>query len=275
MTPPALGAHTTVEQVVREQLLKAVGGWRGAVEAAVPLIAFVVALRVLPAGDDAEQPLVPALVVAGVIMAVIMAIRLAQRQTLQYVFGGVFALALSAAFALSTGDPKAIALPGILINAGVGAVYLLSVIIGWPAIGFVYGAALQDLTGWQRSPGLRSLFTKITAVLLANYVIRVAVQLPLYLAEAPLEVQLGAKLALGWPLLAAGVVIIGILLARGNTPIDREALLVAERSDHSEHSRHSDRSLGRSSEDGSGLPPEHPVQDRLGDVPAAGHDQHP
>jgi hypothetical protein len=91
-------------------------------------------------------------------------------------------------------------------------------------------------------------------VLLANYVIRVAVQLPLDLAKAPLEVQIGVKLALGWPLLAAGVVVIGILLARGNTPIDQQALVASEPQAPSD---------------------EDAVQDGLRDVPAAGHHEHP
>ncbi len=218
--PQVLATHTTVEGVVRAELLRALGGWRGAVETALPIIAFLVALRTLPADGD-DQPLRPALLVAAVVMVVIVGLRLLQRQTLQYVFGGVFGLAIAAAFALATGDPKAIALPGILYNAGLGVLYLTSMIVRWPAVGFLYGAVRQDLTGWRAEPGVVSLFQKITGVLLLNYALRVAVQLPLYLASAPLELQLGVKLALGWPLLGVSVVVIGVILARGNTPITR------------------------------------------------------
>ena len=217
-TPGDAPGHTTVEAVVRAELLKALGGWRGAVEAALPIIAFLVAFRTLPYADTSSA-LRPAVGGAGVVMVAIVVLRLVQRQTLQYAFAGVVGLAVAAAFALATGDPNAIALPGILYNAALGVLYLVSMLVRWPAVGFLYGAVRQDLTGWRHEPGVVALFQKITGVLLVNYVLRVAIQLPLYLAAAPLEVQLGAKLALGWPLLGVSVILIGVILARGNTPI--------------------------------------------------------
>ncbi len=218
MSSTLLSGHTTVESVVRAELLRAMGGWRGAVEAALPIIAFLVAFRTWPVSEP-DDALRPALAVAGVVMAVIVVTRLIQRETLQYAFAGVAGLAIAAGFALATGDPKAIALPGILYNAALGAVFLASILTRWPAVGFVYGAARQDLTGWRHEPGVVRLFQKITAILMANYLVRVAVQLPLYLAAAPLEIQLGVKLVLGWPMVGLSVILIGILLARGNTPL--------------------------------------------------------
>ena len=41
-----MSTPTTVEEVVRTELLRALGGWRGTLEAAVPILLFVVALAV-------------------------------------------------------------------------------------------------------------------------------------------------------------------------------------------------------------------------------------
>ena len=49
---PAPASVTTVEAVVRAQLAKALGGRRGMVEAAVPTIAFTVAVADHPGAAD-------------------------------------------------------------------------------------------------------------------------------------------------------------------------------------------------------------------------------
>ncbi len=210
----ATTAHTTVEQVVREQLLRALGGWRGTAEAAVPIVAF---LAVFALRDDLTE----ALLAAGAVMGVLVVVRLAQGQTLQHVFSGVLGLAIAAALALRTGEASDVFLPGIIYNAVLAVGFAASMLLGWPVVGFLFGAVTGDLTGWRARPGVRLLFQKLTAVLLANYVIRVVVQLPLYLAGS-VYVLGTAKIVLGWPLLAVSVVVIGALLAAGRTPLQED-----------------------------------------------------
>lgn len=207
-------APTTVEEVVRTELLKALGGWRGTLEAAVPILAFVVCWTLT---DDLST----SIIVAGAGMAVFVVLRLLQRQTLVHVLSGVLGLVIAAVVATRTGNASDFFLPGILYNAALAVVFSLSMVTGWPVVGFLFGAVTGDPTGWRRRRGVRVLFQKLTAVLLANYVIRVVVQLPLYLSGS--VVALGvSKIALGWPLLGASVLVIGALLAAGRTPLTDE-----------------------------------------------------
>lgn len=218
-TAPAAGpagGPTTVEEVVRAELLRALGGWRGTLEAAVPILAFVVAWTL-------TDQLRTSIVVAAAAMAVFVVVRLLQRQTLVHVSSGVLGLVVAAVVASRTGNASDFFLPGILYNAGLGVVFAASMLAGWPVVGFMFGAVTGDVTGWRDRRGVRRLFQKLTAVLLANYVLRVVVQLPLYLSGSVVALGI-SKLALGWPLLGVSVLAIGALLAAGRTPLTPEDL---------------------------------------------------
>ncbi len=207
-------APTTVEEVVRTELLKALGGWRGTLEAAVPILLFVVSWTL-------TEQLRTSIVVSAVGLGVFVLLRLLQRQTLVHVLSGVMGLVVAAVVATRTGNASDFFLPGILYNAALAVVFGVSMVTGWPVVGFLFGAVTGDPTGWRRRRGVRLLFQKLTAILLANYLIRVVVQLPLYLAGS--VVVLGAsKIVLGWPLLGVSVLAIGALLAAGRTPLTDE-----------------------------------------------------
>jgi hypothetical protein len=205
-----------VEEVVRTELLRALGGWRGTLEAAVPILLFVVAWTT-------TDRLRTSIAVAAAGMAFFVVLRLVQRQTLVHVTSGVLGLVIAAAVASRTGNASDFFLPGILYNAGLAVVFGASMLLGWPVVGFMFGAVTGDVTGWRSRRGVRRLFHKLTAVLLANYVIRVVVQLPLYLSGSVVALGI-SKVALGWPLLGISVVAIGALLAAGRTPLTDEDL---------------------------------------------------
>lgn len=222
--PPAAAvaevpAPTTVEELVRAQLLQALGGWRGTVEAALPILAFLAVWwwRGEFVGD--EDALRQSLVAAGAVMLVLVLVRVVQRQTLQHVLSGVIGLAIAAVLALRTGNASDVFLPGILYNLVLAVVFGLSVVLRWPVLGLAYGALTGDVTGWRSRPEVVRLFQRLTAVFVASYAVRVVVQLPLYLADSVTLLGI-AKLVMGWPLLALVVVVIGGMLARGRTPIE-------------------------------------------------------
>jgi hypothetical protein len=65
--------------------------------------------------------------------------------------------------------------------------------------------------------------SRLTLVLAVPYVLRFALQLPLFLAGQ--VVWLGvAKVVLGWPLLIAALAVIGLMLSKGRTPIEDSVL---------------------------------------------------
>jgi hypothetical protein len=201
-----------VEEIVRHELAKSLGGMRGMVEGAAPFVAFTVAW-VLTRGLG--YSLLAALGVA-VVFAII---RLLQRQSLKFVLQAVIPTAIAALVASRTGRAEDVFLPGILYNGVLAVVAVGSVALRGPLVGFLYGAAVGDPTGWRRDRGLVRMTGRLTLVLAVPYLTRFAVQLPLFLAGNVVWLAV-AKVALGWPLLVAALFVIGLLLSRGRTPIE-------------------------------------------------------
>ena len=204
----------TVEEVIRHRLSSALGGLRGSLETTLPMVAFVV---VWMWRDDPQV----ALVSAAVLTVAFAVARVAQRQTVQYVVSSVVATAIAAFFALRTGNAEDAFLPGILASIGWGLAALASVVLRWPMIGFMVGAAdpgaREDPFRWRRDPGIVRVCQRLTLVLVALYAVRVVVMLPLYLAENVALLSV-AKVALGWPAWAAALAVMGWMLVRGSTP---------------------------------------------------------
>ena len=221
---PATGAERPqfryVEELVRHELGRTLGGPRGMVEAALPFVGFTAAWVL-------SRALYPALGVALGIALVLAVVRLVQRSSLKFVAQAVVPTAIAAFIATRTGRAEDVFLPGILYNGALALLSLLTVAVRRPLVGFVVGAALEDPTGWIRDRALVRMSTRLTLVLAVPYVLRFVVQLPLFLAGE--VVWLGvAKVVLGWPLLVAALFVIGVLLSRGRTPIEDSSVRSAE-----------------------------------------------
>ncbi|QDP96594.1 DUF3159 domain-containing protein [Microlunatus elymi] len=208
-----LQQYDYVEQYVRAELSRTLGGARGMIEGALPFVGFTVAWMI-------TSRLSWSLGVAVAVALVLAAIRLIQKQSLRYVAQAVVPTAIAAVIAARTGRAQDAFLPGILYNGLLAVISIITIAIGKPLVGFILGAAMGDPTGWSKDRGLVKMMTKLTAVLAVPYLLRFVIQLPIYLTDH--VVLLGvAKLVLGWPLLALALVIMGVMLSRGRTPIDR------------------------------------------------------
>lgn len=204
-------AETTVEAEVRAKFASLLGGLRGGVETALPIAAFTVAYVV----TDEVRP--AAALGVGAALA-LWGLRLVRRSSTHFVRQGLFGMMVAAVIALATGRAETAFLPGIIQSAVWAAVLVGSVLVRRPVAGFVIGAVLGDVTGWRTDPAIVRLGTRLTLVLAAPMLVRVAVQYPLFLAG---EVGwLGAtRIALGWPLHVATLAVIAAMLARGHTPV--------------------------------------------------------
>ncbi|GAA2316112.1 DUF3159 domain-containing protein [Nonomuraea roseoviolacea subsp. roseoviolacea] len=209
-------AHDTVEAAVRAQLAKAFGGVRGIIEAAVPTAAFTLAWIT-------TEELKLSLIISVSLSVLLLLVRVLQRSTPQFVINSLIGIAIGAFFASRTGDAKDYFLPGILWNGAYAVAMLLSIVARWPVVGFLIGSVTGDPTGWRQDPGVVRLCSRLTWLLLIPCVVRVAVQLPVYLfgggdeAVAALGV---AKIAMGWPLQIAALAAMVWMLGRGRTPIN-------------------------------------------------------
>lgn len=217
-------AHPTVEALIRHRLGEALGGLRGSLETALPMLAFVISW-------SATRDRTLALGTAAGLTLVLGAARLVQRQSLQFVLGSLLATALAAFFALRSGDAEDAFLPGILTSVAWLVGSLLSVLVRWPVIGLMVGAADQsalaagDPFRWRRNAAAVRVCSRLTLVLVAVYAIRVLIMGPLYLADHVAGLTI-AKVVLGWPLWAGAVAVMGTMLVKGHTPIDPDDELV-------------------------------------------------
>ncbi|WP_432513911.1 DUF3159 domain-containing protein [Kineococcus sp. SYSU DK001] len=206
-----MSAPQTVEELVRQRLSAALGGWRGMVDSAVAPLAFLV-------GWLTTRDLLVSVGASIAVMLVALVVRIARRETLQFAVGGILVTAVAAFIASRTGRAQDVFLPGILLNLALSVVFVVSMVTRWPVVGFLVGAVTEEPTAWRRDRGIVSLCQKLTGLLLAGYLVRVAVQLPLYLAGNTTALAV-TKLALGWPLLLLGIVVAGVMLLKGRTPL--------------------------------------------------------
>lgn len=217
----------TVESVVRAQLAKALGGKRGMLEAAVPTITFTIAYLT-------TKDLRGALLLSVGTALVLLLVRLVQRSSVQFVVNSLVGIAIGALFAWrsaqaggdSSDNALAYFLPGILYNAGYAVAMVLSIVVRWPLVGFMVGSVAGDPTAWRRDPQVVRLCRNLTWMLVLPCVVRVAVQLPVYLAGRAAEdagtliAVLGvSKIVMGWPLQLAALAGMVWLLARNHTPV--------------------------------------------------------
>jgi hypothetical protein len=228
-TSPTTG---TVEEVVRGQLAKALGGRRGMLEAAVPTAAFTVLFLT-------THELKPSILVAVGLAAVLLVVRLVQRSSPQFVVNSLFGIGIGALFAWRAarggGDANdqalAYFLPGILYNLAYSVVMTFTILIRWPVVGFLVGSVTGDPTAWHADRGIVRLCSRLTWLLVLPCVVRVVAQGPVYLAgrndwwdrDAAVATLGVMKLAMGWPLQVAALTAMVWLLSRNKTPVDDSA----------------------------------------------------
>ncbi len=198
---------------MRARVAQQLGGLRGAVEAVLPFAVFTLIFVI-------SEELRLSVIVSVAAAVVMFVTRLAQGSTTQFVRNGLIGIGLGALFATLSGRAESAFLPGIIQSAAWAVGLTVSILVRWPAVGFLIGSILGDPTSWRDNPAIVRLSNRLTFVMLVPMVIRVAVQYPLYAAG---EVGwLGvSRIVLGWPLSLVAFIIAAGILARGETPLRR------------------------------------------------------
>lgn len=190
-----VGTGTPGDATTEQLMANAIGGWRGLIDGSLPSLVFLVVYLVT---GSQLMPAVWGAVAAGALIAVL---RLVRRQSLQQVLSGFIGVAFCAWFASRTGNAEDFYLPNIWKNAAYGTGLAISCLVGHPLLGYAVGAATGDITGWRRVPEQRRAYALATWFFVAVFAVRVAIQVPLYLAGS--AAVLGTvNLFLGWPLFA-------------------------------------------------------------------------
>lgn len=177
----------------RESLRHLLGGPQGAVEGAAPSVVFVLVYAV--AGRSLGIAIGSALAVAAVVAAV----RLWRRESLRLVLAGLAAVAVASAVAARTGRAEDYFLPSLLANIGAALIWASSIVVRWPLLGVIVGAAIGQRTRWRDDPSLLLAYSRASWIWAVSFVVRAAVMTPLYLAGEVLALGV-AKVVLGWPM---------------------------------------------------------------------------
>ncbi len=123
--------------------------------------------------------------------------------------------------------PWRISCPALLYNSAYAVLLGLSAIVGWPLVGFMVGSVTGDPTAWHQDKQIVKLCSRLTWVLVAPCLIRVAIQAPLWIAgstgamdvDTVVAILAISKIVLGWPLQLAALGTMVWLLSGNRTPI--------------------------------------------------------
>lgn len=176
----------------KELLSKAIGGWRGLVDSALPSMLFIL---IFVFQQDLNKALIAALILGGILLL----IRLFEKKPLTQVISGFVGLSISVLITWRTKDASNFFLTGIITNAVYGFALLVSVLIRKPLIGYLVGTLVGDTSGWLKHPLLVRAYTIVTWLWVGVFGLRLVVQIPLYLNDS--VALLGSvKIFMGWPL---------------------------------------------------------------------------
>lgn len=208
----AVRAGASGEEVSVAGVLEAIGGWRGIVETTVPSLLFVVLFVITQ--DARLSALVP-----GGLAVLLVVVRLLFKQPIVSALSGVLGVGIAVIITLATGRGVDYFLSGFIVNIAWGAGLLVSILVGWPAVGLLIGLLDGDVKGWRKDPRVKRAAVWLTAMWFALFVARLAVQLPLYLSERVGALGI-ARIAMGVPLFAVVIVVTWFAIRRIRTSSD-------------------------------------------------------
>jgi hypothetical protein len=195
---------------------EAVGGPLGMAETSLPVVAFIVAYTV--SGSDTNT----AAAVAVGLALVLSVARLVRRQSPIHALSGLIGVGFAAFIATRSGRAEDFFLPGLLANVAYASAFLISLAVRRPLVGIIVASLDGEGSEWRSDPLRVRAFVRATWLWAVLFMLRLAAQLPLYLAGA--VVALGVvKTAMGLPLFGIGVWLTWLLVRRHRIPAPVQA----------------------------------------------------
>jgi Protein of unknown function (DUF3159) len=194
--PPAGRAGRLAQAAGQDFSLQAsVGGVRGIIESVLPYTVFSLVYA-------ATKDLQTSIIAAAAPLVVLVIWRLIARETLTQAISGVLGIALGAYFAQKSGKAADFFLPNILKNIGFAAGYAISNLVRWPLIGVVIGPVTGEMFAWREDRPRYAAYWWATWIWVGLFLVRLAVQVPLFLADNVTLLGTLNGLVLGIPLFA-------------------------------------------------------------------------
>jgi hypothetical protein len=199
------------EPAAPPSLAEAVGGPLGMAETSLPAVAFVVAYTA--SGSDTNTA---AAVAVGLALVLAVA-RLVRRESPQHALSGLIGVGFAAFIATRSGKAENFFLPGLLANAVYASAFLISLAVRRPLVGIIVTKLDGEDERWREDPRRMRAFARATWLWAGLFILRLLIQLPLYLAGA--VVALGvARTALGLPVFGLGLWLTWLLVRRSRVP---------------------------------------------------------
>ena len=188
-----------------ESLADLLGGRRGAVDATLPPVAFAVGWLAAGLWGGVAAAVLTGAAAAGW--------RLRRGDRPRSVLIGLLAVCLAALIALRTGRASDFFLVQLVSNAASALAWIVSIVVRWPLLGVLVGAALGQRGRWRRDPALVRAYARASWVWAASYLLRLAVFVPLWLGGQVVALVV-ARVALTWPVIAAALGVSWLVIRR-------------------------------------------------------------
>jgi len=194
--------------VTPASLLRSIGGLFGLIESAIPPVAFSVTFGIW---SNAALSAVVAIALA----ASLGVIQIVRKKPVMNAIASVIGIAFAAFLATSGGNDaesaKNFFLPGLITNAVWALGLLISALVRRPAIGYLLATFEAIPAGWRTDSILLRLTSRTTIFWAALFLLRLALQLPLYFANEAAWLGI-VKSAIGLPVFALWIFLSWLLL---------------------------------------------------------------
>ena len=188
-------------------LREAVGGVRGLLESVVPFAVFSGAYAI----TDELRPSIIAALVPAVVLALW---RIVAREPLTQAISGVVGIGIGAWIASRTGNASDVFVPSILKNTASAAALVVSVLVRWPLVGLIVGPVTGEMLAWRQDPARYAAYRLVTWIWVAMFLVRLAFQVPLWLADQTVLLGTLNAFVLGLPLFGLAVWLSWLVLRR-------------------------------------------------------------
>lgn len=174
-------------------LLDQMGGLSGLIATTLPIVVYVPA--------NSFFGLTTAIVAALGLAALVFVWRLVRKETLQPAVSGFIGVIFCAAIAWFMGDAKGFFLYGIWMSLLYAVIFVISILVRWPAVGVIWKGIKGDGFGWRKFLRARRFYDVATVAWAIVFVARFIIQNHLYNAASTTALGV-AKILMGWPLTA-------------------------------------------------------------------------
>jgi hypothetical protein len=105
-------------------------------------------------------------------------------------------------------------IPSLLKNSASALVCAISALVRWPVVGLVVGPVTGEMLAWRSDPARLAAYRLATWVWVGMFLVRLAVQFPLYLADQTVLLGTLNAFVLGLPLFGLAVWLSWVILRR-------------------------------------------------------------